>query len=104
MAIALLFQVPDAEGVGAQGAAVPERDRPAGAWQALGARHPPHKGARRRLRAQGLQLQETGELYHHAFDNERLVQPADIGWPTGNGKKQSNSQPCCLAQLCLAAA
>ena len=26
------------------------------------------------------------------------------GWPTGNGKKVSNSQACCLAQLCLAAA
>ena len=25
------------------------------------------------------------------------------GWPTGNGKKLSNSQACCLAQLCLAA-
>ena len=32
------------------------------------------------------------------------LQPADIGWPTGNGKKVSNSQACCLAQLCLAAA
>ena len=29
---------------------------------------------------------------------------ADIGWPTGNGKKLSNSQECCLAQLCQAAA
>ena len=35
---------------------------------------------------------------------ERPVQPADIGWPTGNGMKLSNSQACCLAQLCLAAA
>ena len=26
------------------------------------------------------------------------------GWPTGNGKKLSNCQACCLAQLCLAAA
>ena len=26
------------------------------------------------------------------------------GWPTGNGNKLSNSQACCLAQLCLAAA
>ena len=26
------------------------------------------------------------------------------GGPTGNGKKLSNSQACCLAQLCLAAA
>ena len=26
------------------------------------------------------------------------------GWPTGNGKKVSNSQACCLAQLCLAPA
>ena len=32
------------------------------------------------------------------------VQTADIGWPTGNGKKVSNSQACCLAQLCQAAA
>ena len=32
------------------------------------------------------------------------IQPADIGWPTGNGKQQSCSQACCLAQLCLAAA
>ena len=27
-----------------------------------------------------------------------------IGWPSGNGKKLSCSQACCLAQLCLAAA
>ena len=33
-----------------------------------------------------------------------LLQPADIGWPTGNGKKLSNCQACCLPQLCLAAA
>ena len=26
------------------------------------------------------------------------------GWPTGNGNNLSNSQACCLAQLCLAAA
>ena len=26
------------------------------------------------------------------------------GWPTRNGKKLNNSQACCLAQLCLAAA
>ena len=32
------------------------------------------------------------------------LQHADIGWPTGNGKKLSNSQACCLNQLCLAAA
>ena len=31
------------------------------------------------------------------------VQPADIGWPTGNGKKLSCTQACCLAQLCLGA-
>ena len=31
------------------------------------------------------------------------LQPADIGWPTGNGKKLSCTQACCLAQLCLAA-
>ena len=26
------------------------------------------------------------------------------GWPTGNGNKVSNSQACCLAQMCLASA
>ena len=31
------------------------------------------------------------------------LQPADIGWLTGNGKKLSFSQACCLGQLCLAA-
>ena len=37
----------------------------------------------------------------NAFDS---LQPADIGWPTGNGKKLSKSQGCCLAQLCQAVA
>ena len=32
------------------------------------------------------------------------IQCSCSGWPTGNGKKLSNSKPCCLAQLCLAAA
>ena len=32
------------------------------------------------------------------------LQTADIGWPTGNGKKLSNCQACCLAQLWLGAA
>ena len=31
------------------------------------------------------------------------VQCSCSGWPTGNGKKLSNSQACCLAQLCLGA-
>ena len=56
-----------------------------------------------------------GEIYSHSCKTGRLnydpilqpciyvVQPADIGWPTGNGKKLSSSQACCLAQLCLAA-
>ena len=34
----------------------------------------------------------------------RIVLGAATGWPTGNGKKRSNSHACCLAQLCLAAA
>ena len=34
----------------------------------------------------------------------QTLQPADIGWPTGNGEKLNNSQACCLAQLCLGAA
>ena len=37
-------------------------------------------------------------------DVQFLLQPADLGWPTGNGKKVSNSQACYLAQLCLATA
>ena len=41
------------------------------------------------------------QIYEEA---DAALQPADIGWPTGNGKKVSNSQACCLAQLCLAAA
>ena len=43
---------------------------------------------------------------HNAEPDIQLsaVQPADIGWPTGNGKKLSKIQACCLAQLCLAAA
>ena len=32
------------------------------------------------------------------------IQCSCSGWPTGNGKKLSNSQTCCLSQLCLAAA
>ena len=32
---------------------------------------------------------------------ELFLQPADIGWPTGNGEKLSNSQAYSLAQLCL---
>ena len=32
------------------------------------------------------------------------VQCSCLGWPTGNGKKLSCSQACCLAQLCLVAA
>ena len=35
---------------------------------------------------------------------ESQLQPAGIGWPTGNGKKLSCTQACCLAQLCLAEA
>ena len=31
------------------------------------------------------------------------IQFADIGGPTGNGKKLSCTQACCLAQLCLGA-
>ena len=31
-----------------------------------------------------------------------LSQFSCSGWPTGNGKKLSSSQACCLAQLCLA--
>ena len=32
------------------------------------------------------------------------VQCSCSGWPTGNGKNLSNTQACCLAQLCLGAA
>ena len=46
-------------------------------------------------------LRNLGMNFCHTLYN---VQPADIGCRTGNGKKLSNSQACCLAQLCLAAA
>ena len=35
---------------------------------------------------------------------KKQVQCSCSRWPTGNGKNLSNSQACCLAQLCLAAA
>ena len=38
------------------------------------------------------------------LSNDKTLQPANTGWLTGNGRKLSNSQACCLAQLCLAAA
>ena len=38
-----------------------------------------------------------------SLNDRTILQPPDIGWPTGNGKKLINSQACCLAQLCLAA-
>ena len=49
--------------------------------------------------------QKNLSLQHFAFqwDGTR-VQGGWGGWPTGNGKKLSYSQACCLAQLCLAAA
>ena len=37
----------------------------------------------------------------HSGDN---LQPADIGWPTGNGEKQSCSQAQLGQATCLAAA
>ena len=46
---------------------------------------------------------EEPTLREEAWQSRQtILQPADIGWPTG--KKLSNSQPCCLAQLSLAAA
>ena len=38
------------------------------------------------------------------FRGLRFVQVRWGGWPTGNGKKVSNSQACYLAHQCLAAA
>ena len=42
----------------------------------------------------------------HVFTPQKQanIQCSCSGWPTGNGKNLSNSQACCLAQLCLAAA
>ena len=42
--------------------------------------------------------------YFSRFYDMKRVQGGWGGWPTGNGKKVSNSQACCLVQLCLAAA
>ena len=48
---------------------------------------------------------EAGALSDFAFHlPSQELQSADIGLPTGNGKKLSNCQACCLAQLCLGAA
>ena len=55
---------------------------------------------------------KQGELLENILQNLRNkwpphpihVQGGWGGWPTGNGTKVSNSQACCLAQLCLAAA
>ena len=44
--------------------------------------------------------QDCAKRQRKADDNR----PAYIGWPTGNGKKLSNCQACCLAQLCMGAA
>ena len=40
---------------------------------------------------------------HSMFYKGQAIQGGWGGWPTGNGNKLSNSQACCLAQLCLAA-
>ena len=40
----------------------------------------------------------------HLFCHPCNVQGSCSEWPTGNGKKLSNSQSCCLAQMCLAGA
>ena len=44
------------------------------------------------------------ELMKNEYRSKMFIQPTDIGWPTGNGNNLSNSQACCLTQLCLAAA
>ena len=54
---------------------------------------------------QDLKKRSIGSM-HHFNSNTAIahLQPADMGWPTGNRKKRSNCPACCLAQLCLAAA
>ena len=51
----------------------------------------------------------TGPSPPYKVSSESTLTLLDIqcscsGWPTGNGKKLSNSQACCLAQLFLATA
>ena len=59
-------------------------------------------GTPERLACHGYVLRS---LLHWEVSFPKLyVQGGWGGWPTGNGKKVSNSQVCCLAQLCLAAA
>ena len=65
-------------------------------WRPAATATTPYGSTRGLTSARGRRGQRLFSLVH--------VQPADIGWPTGNGKKLSNSQACCLAQLCLAAA
>ena len=43
-------------------------------------------------------------VWYSLLLNKTYVQCSCSGWPTGNGKKLSNSQACCLVQLCQAPA
>ena len=53
----------------------------------------------------GFSVKLTQESVRLQFGTSlRGVQSGYIGCNTGNGEKLSNSQACCLAQLCLAAA
>ena len=56
------------------------------------------------MRPVQLRKQENNPKFNVVLNVSNQLQPADIGWPTGNGKKLSNCQACCLAQLCLDAA
>ena len=52
-------------------------------------------------RLKGSLAKDKNEILFSEFGMNYM---ADIGWPTGNGEKLSNSQACCLAKLGLAAA
>ena len=56
-----------------------------------------YKNVQQYWRSAYISITSVGMLFIH-------IQGGWGVWPTGNGKKLSNSQACCLAQLCLAAA
>ena len=60
----------------------------------------PHTWAIDQLGLSLASFQSSGKKNKRAI----VVQSDYIGCKTGNGEKLSNSQACCLAQLCLAAA
>ena len=71
-----------------------------GGWECGGGYNLPSHGPDQNIQNNAIAKREMSD----GISKTDTVQPAVIGWPTGNGKKLSNSQACCLAKLCLAGA